>query len=92
MIEIGNALSRLRYRQAGVRLLQSIEDDPQIEIVAITDELYQEALKIYTTHSDKEWGLTDCFSFAVMRERRILEALSADRHFEQAGFRALLLH
>ena len=38
----------------------------------------------------KEWGLTDCISFVVMRERNLTEALSADAHFEQAGFRALL--
>ncbi len=40
--------------------------------------------------ADKEWSLTDCVSFLVMRERGLTEALTADRHFEQAGFVALL--
>ena len=39
---------------------------------------------------DKEWPLTDCVSFVVMKERGITEALTGDRHFEQAGFVALL--
>ncbi len=39
---------------------------------------------------DKEWGLVDCVSFVVMREHGIEAALTTDRHFIQAGFRALL--
>jgi uncharacterized protein len=34
--------------------------------------------------------LTGCISFLVMEERNITEALTADQHFEQAGFVALL--
>ena len=37
-----------------------------------------------------EWSLTDCISFIVMQERNISEALTTDRHFEQAGFIRLL--
>jgi len=39
----------------------------------------------------KEWGLTDCVSFTVMRDRGIVEGLTADEHYRQAGLRALLL-
>jgi predicted nucleic acid-binding protein len=39
---------------------------------------------------DKDWPLTDCISFEVMREHGISEALTGDHHFEQAGFKALL--
>ncbi len=35
--------------------------------------------------------MTDCLSFIVMEERSVHEALTADYHFRQAGFRALLL-
>jgi hypothetical protein len=34
--------------------------------------------------------MTDCISFVVMQERGIVEALTTDHHFQQAGFRALL--
>ncbi len=33
---------------------------------------------------------TDCISFIVMQEHGLTEALTGDKHFEQAGFRALL--
>jgi len=35
-----------------------------------------------------EWVLLD-LSFEVMRQRGLTDALTADHHFEQAGFRAL---
>jgi predicted nucleic acid-binding protein len=40
--------------------------------------------------ADKEWSLTDCASFKIMKARGITEALAHDHHFEQAGFTALL--
>jgi len=47
---------------------------------------------LFRQRTDKAWGLTDCISFVVMQERGISEALTADEHFEQAGFIALLNH
>jgi len=89
-LEIGNALSKLKYRRAAVELLQSLEDDPAVEVVPLTEELYERAAQLYGARADKEWGLTDCVSFVVMRERGLTEALTADEHFSQAGFRAVL--
>jgi hypothetical protein len=45
---------------------------------------------MYHQHADKRWTLTDCVSFVIMRERKVTDALTGDRHFEQAGFAALL--
>lgn len=53
-------------------------------------ELLDNALDLYHQHADKEWTLTDCISFVVMREQELTEALTQDHHFEQAGFVALL--
>ena len=36
------------------------------------------------------WSFTDCLSFVVMQAHELRDALTADAHFEQAGFRALL--
>jgi predicted nucleic acid-binding protein len=35
-------------------------------------------------------GLIDCASFVVTSERHMMKALTADEHFQQCGFRALL--
>jgi uncharacterized protein len=48
-------------------------------------------LELFRNRPDKEWGLVDCISFVVMTEKGIAQALTADQHFNQAGFKALLL-
>ena len=90
LLEIGNALSKQRYRQAAVELLTALEQDRQVEIAPLTEDLYEQAFDLFCRRPDKEWGLVDCVSFIVMQERGITEALTTDEHFEQAGFRALL--
>jgi hypothetical protein len=44
----------------------------------------------FRKHGDKAWSFTDCVSFAVMRELRVRDAFTTDRHFRQAGFVPLL--
>jgi len=60
------------------------------EIIPVSSALFQGALDLYHERTDKEWTLTDCTSFLIMQEHGITEALTGDRHFEQAGFTALL--
>ena len=91
ILEIGNALARLRYRAAAIELLDSLEEDPNVKIIAFSEELYNRAMELYRQRLDKEWGLTDCVSFVVMQDYGITEALTTDEHFRQAGFRALLI-
>jgi predicted nucleic acid-binding protein len=90
LLESGNSLARARFRSAATELLQSIEEDPAIEIVSLTEELYEAGVQLFLERADKEWGLTDCTSFVVMRERGISDALTGDDHFRQAGFVPLL--
>ncbi|MFM7427965.1 MAG: type II toxin-antitoxin system VapC family toxin [Elainella sp.] len=90
LLEIGNTLSKQKYRAAAIQLLESLEADPSVEVVLLTNSLYRAAFDLFKQREDKEWGLVDCISFVVMKNRGITEALSADTHFQQAGFRALL--
>ena len=46
--------------------------------------------ELYRQRADKDWSRPDCISFVVMADGKISEALTGDRHFEQAGFKALL--
>jgi len=83
LLEIGNALSRQRYRAAAAILLRALEADPSVEVLPLSEELYAQALVLYCSRPDKEWGLIDCTSFVVMSERAIVkgtESLDAPDH------------
>jgi predicted nucleic acid-binding protein len=90
IIEIANALAKAHLRGGAIVLLDAMEADPHVEIIPVSEELYAEGAKLYRGRQDKEWGMTDCISFAVMHDRGMQDALTADDHFRQAGFRALL--
>jgi predicted nucleic acid-binding protein len=95
MIEVGDALSRLDRPQAVAFIDQFLTDssDPSsnVEIIPVDTNLLRRGLRLYSSHGDKQWGLTDCLSFVVMRDMGLVDALTADRHFVQAGFRAVML-
>jgi hypothetical protein len=63
---------------------------PSSRLVRVDEGLFQRALELYGQVTDKTWGLVDCASFVVMRDQEIVDALTSDRHFEQAGFHCLL--
>ncbi|HKP76592.1 MAG TPA: PIN domain-containing protein [Longimicrobiaceae bacterium] len=89
-LEIGSALHRTRHRAQASSLLASIDADPTFHVVPLSEDLYSEALELFQARTDKEWSLTDCVSFVVMRNRGITSALTTDHHFRQAGFEPLL--
>jgi uncharacterized protein len=90
LIEVGNTMARNRWRQQVANLIEDLASTPTIEIVSVTRDLFERTLQFFRSRQDKEWGLTDCISFVVMTDRGITEALAADQHFVQAGYRALL--
>ncbi len=60
MLEIGNALSKKRFRHAAVALLEALECDPKVEIVPFSQELYGKAFDLFRNRPDKDWGLIAC--------------------------------
>lgn len=90
LAELLAALSKTPVRPMVVRGVDAIRSDPNIEVVPQTSIQFIEALHSYRRMTDKEWSLTDCASFSLMKERGLTDALAHDHHFEQAGFVALL--
>ncbi|MGI0493070.1 type II toxin-antitoxin system VapC family toxin [Alkalinema pantanalense CENA528] len=88
--EVGNALSAFN-RNGAVQFIQQCYRTDNIKIVSVNTELLMQALALYQSRPDKTWGLTDCISFIVMQQHDLTDAVTGDRHFVQAGFRALML-
>lgn len=89
LLEIGNALARGGKRRA-IQVLDELMASEELTVVQLSGALFDQAYDLYRKHRDKDWGLVDCVSFVVMEDEGIREALTNDRHFEQAGFKSLL--
>jgi hypothetical protein len=90
LVEIADGLAAIRYRAQAAGVIALLQASPSVEIIPASAHLFNAALELYRSRSDKDWGLTDCASFVAMGERGISEALTTDEHFRQAGFRVLL--
>ena len=90
LIELADAMSHPANRLLVVDFLAELRIAPRTTIVPLSDALAAEGLRMFADRPDKHWSLTDCISFVVMKREGIDDALTGDRHFEQAGFRALL--
>lgn len=88
--ELGNTLTVGADREAFLTTLRTLESDTDVLLLPPDVSLFESGIRLFAERADKEWSLTDCISFAVMRERGMIEALTGDHHFEQAGFVALL--
>lgn len=88
LLEIGNALCR-GFKQVSAEVIQYFLDAEEVEIIALTSELFLEGFALYQKYQDKEWSLVDCISFVVMQQQGTQKVLTFDRHFEQAGFQRL---
>ena len=90
LTEVADALAAPAQRGAFLTLLNSLRADPNVVIIPPSNDLFQRGISLYGERLDKDWSLTDCISFVVMRDHGMAEALTGDHHFEQAGFRILL--
>ncbi len=90
MTEVADGLAKTSRRTLFAELLRQLRSDPHVVVMEMSCELFDRGVELYSNRADKEWSLTDCISFVAMDDHRLSEALTADHHFEQAGFTILL--
>jgi predicted nucleic acid-binding protein len=91
LTETANALARPTWRSHAVALIDHLLQRQDVEVLVLAPDLWQRGWELYRTRPDKAWSLTDCISFLVMQDANLVDALTADEHFRQAGFRPVLL-
>jgi len=89
LLEIGNALAR-GYKAQAIEIISFLVESEEVEIFHYSPQIFEKAFAMYKKYADKEWSLVDCISFVIMRERGIKQALTFDRHSEQAGFTVIM--
>ena len=90
LTELGDALATPPARERFTQLLASLRVTADVEIIPASHDLFDRGCVLFAQRKDKAWSLTDCLSFVVMEEHGLKTALTADQHFQQAGFVRLM--
>jgi predicted nucleic acid-binding protein len=88
----GETWTFLRRRSghgAAVDFLDAVRSSPRVEVMFANDGVEDDALRWLRRHDEREYSFVDATSFAIMRARRIREALAFDGDFAAAGFTEL---
>ena len=77
-------------REPSLRFAAAVVADAEVEVVWVDSTLHDAAMRLLESQLDKAYSVCDAVSFLLMQQRGMVEALTTDRHFEQAGFGRLL--
>lgn len=77
-------------RVTSLAFAREMVENPTVEVVWVSQDIHRAALRYLQSRLDKSYSLCDAVSFVLMQERGLIDALTTDHHFEQAGFRRLL--
>ena len=89
-VEVGNFFCRPGQRRQFADLSRLISSDPRFVQVHADERQLTDGAALYFQRNDKGWSLTDCITMTVAERLGITEVLTADHHFTQAGYTALL--
>ena len=90
LLEVANFFIRPGKRDKFVILSKRVRSDVRTTLIPLSSDWMSRGLALFAARPDKDWSLTDCISFVVMADHNLTGSLTADRHFEQAGFQCLL--
>jgi predicted nucleic acid-binding protein len=91
LLEVADAVSKNPVGRSMVeQMIRDMKSRQPNRVLPCSEELFLAGLDRYARRPDKQWSLTDCISFVVMEREGIADALTGDKHFEQAGFNVLL--
>ena len=86
---LGETWTLVRWRLGhgmATRVTDAILAVASLELVSVDARLERDAWRWLRSHVEREYPFVDATSVAVMRSRRIREALAFDGHFNAAGF------
>jgi predicted nucleic acid-binding protein len=89
-LEVADALTAPEIRSQTINFINRLKSLSGLQVVPISQSLFEAGWQLYSQRLDKNWGLTDCISFVIMQQEGITVAFTSDKHFEQAGFIRLL--
>ena len=91
---IGETCTLLGARQRGhmiPKFLDLLADSKMLQRNFVASDTIAAAEVFLRRNCTRGYSYTDCISFMLMRERKLTKALTADEHFRDQKFEALLL-
>ncbi|MFQ5686472.1 MAG: type II toxin-antitoxin system VapC family toxin [Candidatus Scalindua sp.] len=88
--ETATLLKARGFTQIIPNLFDGIMSSKACRIEWIDQDLFNMTKAMFLRYNDKKWAFTDCFSFIIMKKLGIMDALTKDSHFLEAGFTPLL--
>lgn len=88
--ETATLLKARGFTQIIPNLFDGIMSSKACRIEWMDQDLFNMTKAMFLRYNDHEWAFTDCFSFIVMKNSAIMDALTKDTHFLEAGFTPLL--
>lgn len=79
-------LRRRRGHADAVRVADALSASPRLAVLRVEEAAEDEAWEWLHRHDEREYSFVDATSFAVMRRRRLRDALAFDGDFAAAGF------
>jgi predicted nucleic acid-binding protein len=72
-----------------IEFIDSLYASPHIVVEFIDQSTHFAAWALLKARANFAWSLVDASSFVLMQAQGIVQALTLDHHFEQAGFQRL---
>jgi predicted nucleic acid-binding protein len=89
--ETATLLSARGYGHLVPEYFESVFSSKACRVEWMNPERFGKTRSFFQKHKDHVWSFTDCFSFVLMKEQGIHEAVTKDSHFKEAGFIPLLI-
>ncbi|MBI3491640.1 MAG: type II toxin-antitoxin system VapC family toxin [Acidobacteria bacterium] len=68
---------------------EQVDRSARLRWERIESDRFERARHLFFRYRDKDLSFTDCTSIGVMRELRLTQVITTDRHFRQMGFQVL---
>ena len=71
--------------------LKRVQESEACRVIWMDADYFEKTKQLFLKNPERRWSFTDCFSFMVMKELRLRDAMSKDSHFKTAGLAPLLI-
>jgi predicted nucleic acid-binding protein len=78
-------------RKLAVELIEQLRYSQYVTVLKQSHESFIAGVQVYKERLDKEYSLVDCVAMRHMKDHDIPDILTADHHFKQEGFIALMI-